>query len=371
MRLAGFAWVPIIAAAQGILHPAAAQQPSASLAQAQPSGIALPFAGSAATTGAVLTLANTGIGDGIDVKLGATALTDAQTVLRATNDGGTDVAAGKYGHVAVFKLTNALNQSDALYVSTNSTGVAIRGFVSGQGIGVVGQDASSGKTGVGVMGSSKTGIAVEGVLLAGNDMASSGAAGISAVAAFDQSNPGAFTYGLWASSPNNVAVFGTSRNVAARFSGGRHGTASCAYLGGSGGWECSAGAALMRNAIPADTAGLLDRLAALPVFEYSMLGAADAEIRYVGPSAEAFFAAFHLGGDATAIASGNAAGVALAAAQGLLRKLRTDEAEIAGQAQTIAALRRDLLAARADTDARLAALERRLGAPALRASLAQ
>lgn len=71
---------------------------------------------------------------------------------------------------------------------------------------------------------------------------------------------------------------------------------------------------------PVDGLDILDRVVALPLSEWSYKSD-PSDVRHIGPMAEDFREAFVLGEDAEHLAPGDAAGVALAAIQGLNRKL--------------------------------------------------
>ena len=159
--------------------------------------------------------------------------------------------------------------------------------------------------------------------------------------AFDQSSAGSYTYGLWANSPNNVAVYGSSgHDVAAQFQYGSAGLGQCYFAGGPG-WSCSSDRDIKEAFVPVDGTTLLDKLAGLPVFEYAMRGSTD-KARYLGPTAQDFQAAFHLGTDERTINTANAQGVALAAAKGLYVRLKAVEATLAAQNEKIASLEAQL-----------------------------
>jgi hypothetical protein len=87
----------------------------------------------------------------------------------------------------------------------------------------------------------------------------------------------------------------------------------------------------------------LDKVAALPMASWNYK-AQGADVRHLGPTAQDFHAAFHLGESERTIATVDADGVALAAIQGLNRKLeselKTKEARLQALEQELAALRR-------------------------------
>jgi hypothetical protein len=77
----------------------------------------------------------------------------------------------------------------------------------------------------------------------------------------------------------------------------------------------------------ADTAAILDRVAALPIRQWRFKTEAEG-VKHVGPMAQDFYGAFRLGETETAIATVDADGVALAAIQGLNQKLEAENAEL-------------------------------------------
>lgn len=93
-----------------------------------------------------------------------------------------------------------------------------------------------------------------------------------------------------------------------------------------------------------DPAETLARVAALPISEWNYRTGSPAE-RHIGPMAEDFHAAFGLSEDPTRLAVTDASGVALAAIQGLVQEIEARDAAIA------------------ELEARLAALESRVGSP--------
>jgi hypothetical protein len=98
--------------------------------------------------------------------------------------------------------------------------------------------------------------------------------------------------------------------------------------------------------VPADTAAVLTKVAALPVSTWKYK---EETVTHLGPMAQDFFAAFHLGSTDTGIATVDADGVALASIQELKKQLDAKEARIA-----------QLEREQAATNARLAALEAKL-----------
>lgn len=96
---------------------------------------------------------------------------------------------------------------------------------------------------------------------------------------------------------------------------------------------------LKKNFTTVDPGEILNQVAALPIQQWAYRSEEDT-VRHVGPMAQDFHAAFHLGANDTTIATVDADGVALAAIQGLNRKLEEKETEIAGLKERILRLER-------------------------------
>ncbi|HTJ64378.1 MAG TPA: tail fiber domain-containing protein [Alphaproteobacteria bacterium] len=153
------------------------------------------------------------------------------------------------------------------------------------------------------------------------------------------------------------AVFAQSlHGTTAYFQHGTPGVYShCSYAGGPG-WSCSSDRNLKKDFRAAALGDVLDRLARMPVYYYRMKDDT-AGVRYLGPTAQDFRAAFQLGDGDTTINTANAQGVALAAAKGLAEKLHEAEARIAGLEQQLAAEHAALVSLQESDSARLAKLE--------------
>ena len=131
-------------------------------------------------------------------------------------------------------------------------------------------------------------------------------------------------------------------------------TWTCVVSGGAGGsWGCSSDRNLKTELIQLDGAATLERLAALPVYQWV---AKDDPRRtpHAGPTAQDFMAAFGLGDNDKMIGFADAQGVAFAAIQGVNAKL---EARLAEKDREIAELKRavELLLARTSPEGRMAA----------------
>ena len=107
-----------------------------------------------------------------------------------------------------------------------------------------------------------------------------------------------------------------------------------------------------------DAKEILEKVAAMPMEAWNYKHQ-DASVRHIGPMAQDFHAAFDLGNDDLSITTQDADGVALAAIQGLNRKLEDRNANLLRMMENkdvqIAALEKQ----NAAFEARLAALEER------------
>jgi hypothetical protein len=142
-------------------------------------------------------------------------------------------------------------------------------------------------------------------------------------------------------------------------------TWSCLAVAGAG-WACASDRNLKHGLVELDGREVLEKLAALPVYQWQPKGQ-NAHVLHYGPMAQDFHAAFGLGDDDKMIGMQDADGVALAAIKGLNAKLeRSDVAlrrEVQSKDSEIAALKREMadlrlavevLMARISTDGRVA-----------------
>jgi hypothetical protein len=288
------------------------------------------------TPGAPLEVENSAdIADAAKFVLSSRLLNGTQAAVDAVNSGGSASKVGYYGSAGAFNITNPMNTAPAVYAATVTPGgAAIYGTesVGGGGMGVFGDEESNqccaGSAGV-----------------YGFSAINSGVRGVSGAVSSWAMGRGA-NFGVWGDSHDGTGVWGSSdTGDSALFAGGASGKGVCNYAGGSG-WNCSSDRALKTDFAPVDTAALLDRLARMPVFTYRFKQSRDGS-RFLGPMAQDFAAAFHLGtGDDRYINTANAEGVALAAAKALYERVKRDDTEIAADRARIAAL-----------EARLARLE--------------
>ncbi|HZR29291.1 MAG TPA: tail fiber domain-containing protein, partial [Terriglobales bacterium] len=125
----------------------------------------------------------------------------------------------------------------------------------------------------------------------------------------------------------------------------RGGSQLCTLTGASGGWNCSSDRALKSGFHPVDGLGILQRVAQLPISTWSFRSDSSGS-QHLGPMAQDFYAAFHLGNDDKSIGTTDAQGVALAAIQGLNQKLEQNVQQLQAQLQSkdaqITALKSDI-----------------------------
>jgi len=106
---------------------------------------------------------------------------------------------------------------------------------------------------------------------------------------------------------------------------------------GSGGWSFTSDRATKERVAPVNPESVLDKLTRIPVNEWSYIGY---EQRHIGPMAQDFHAEFPLNENETALNDADLHGVALAAIQGLNRKLEEKEVKIAELEKRLARLER-------------------------------
>ena len=135
-------------------------------------------------------------------------------------------------------------------------------------------------------------------------------------------------------------------------------TWSCLLTAGNS-WSCSSDRNVKQNLVELDGKDVLDKLSAMPVYQWQPKGA-NSRVRHYGPMAQDFHAAFGLGDDDKMIGFQDADGVALAAIKGLNEKVESQAREIealhARYGNEIAELRRavEVLLARTTPEGRTA-----------------
>lgn len=95
-----------------------------------------------------------------------------------------------------------------------------------------------------------------------------------------------------------------------------------------------------KNFKPVDTVSVLEKLAAIPIKRWNYKWEKDGDVPHLGPMAQDFKGAFYPGRDDKTISMLEFDGVALAAVQGLNRKLEAKYAEIQALKESVAELKR-------------------------------
>lgn len=219
-----------------------------------------------------------------------------------------------YGVHSVMTSTTGGASSTALRGESQSTsggGIGVWGSHAGTGWGVYG---SAGPGGYGVRGS------------AGTDVNDNGWAGY-------------FGGQVYISSQLGLGVLTPAFPI-------EH--SSGARLTASGVWTNASDRNLKENITPVDPSDVLARVVSMPVSVWNYK--VDAEAKHIGPMAQDFKQAFGLGDSDKVIGTVDADGVALAAIQGLNKKLEAKDAEID-------ALKTQMNAQNAANEARIKALE--------------
>lgn len=113
-------------------------------------------------------------------------------------------------------------------------------------------------------------------------------------------------------------------------------TAGVKLAHGSGSWSNLSDRNVKTGITGIDPGRVLDGVLRMPISTWQYI-AQSADIRHIGPMAQDFFAAFHVGEDERHITDVDEGGVALAAIQGLNRKLEKKNAELEAELHALSA----------------------------------
>jgi hypothetical protein len=169
---------------------------------------------------------------------------------------------------------------------------------------------------------------------------------------------------VWGGDPNNDTVsqeagdFVVYAPGGVRLYAGPLGAGGCAMFNGTSGWGCASDRALKQDIVAVDAKEMLNRVLALPVSSWSFRTSPEA--RHVGPMAQDFMAAFHLGIDDKTISTMDEGGVALAAIQGLAQVQKETDARLNAKDAEISALKQRLAVVERTQYAEMAALKQSL-----------
>jgi len=101
---------------------------------------------------------------------------------------------------------------------------------------------------------------------------------------------------------------------------------SVSWSPGEASWSFTSDRNTKEGILPVDPETVLEKLAGIPIAEWNYIGY---EQRHIGPMAQDFHAAFPLNESDTSLNNADLHGVALAAIQGLNRKLETRDDSLA------------------------------------------
>jgi hypothetical protein len=128
----------------------------------------------------------------------------------------------------------------------------------------------------------------------------------------------------------------------------------CTIAAGGGAWSCTSARATKRDFVAVDAHAVLAKVAALPIAKWRYRNEASGAL-HLGPVAEDFHVAFGLGDSERAIGVLDAAGVSLAAIQGLNARLEAEVAQLRARVDDrdaeVARLEREMAALRASVEA--------------------
>jgi hypothetical protein len=207
---------------------------------------------------------------------------------------------------------------------TNNTVNGATAFIGGGA-----NNTATGSLSVVTGGSGNTTTGVHSMVPGGFDNEATGQFSLAAGAHAKANHNGAF---VWADTTSTDFVSTANNQFNVRAVGGvRIFTKSDLSIGVSlnandSSWNIVSDRNAKTNIVPVDTVDILERLAGIPMATWNYKGVEN-PIRHIGPMAQDFFAAFKVGMDDKHIGSVDADGVALAAIQGLYRKLKTVEEE--------------------------------------------
>ncbi|WP_248517547.1 tail fiber domain-containing protein [Salinarchaeum laminariae] len=143
------------------------------------------------------------------------------------------------------------------------------------------------------------------------------------------SNNGAF---VWSDTSTGGFISANDDEFAVLASGGTYifsdssATTGVQLSSGSGSWSTASSRTLKSDVDPVDGPAVLDKVQDLDIATWSYDGETE-DVRHMGPMAEEFSEAFELGDDEQAISNVDADGVALAAIQGLAKRLEDRKEE--------------------------------------------
>ena len=275
----------------------------------------------------------------------------------STAMGDSTTASGPYSTAMGYYSTASGNSSTAMGNSTFAVGVG------STAMGLSTQATNTGSTSIGI-GAFATGHASTAI---GQSVTASGDGSVAMGTAVSTNNySGSFIFGDY----TTLTVFSASApdQFTAVFTGGydfrtsRTATAGAYMNGGTSGWVAYCDRNKKENFRHVDGEELLQKVRSMSITEWNYKHT-DPSIKYIGPVAQDFYAAFHLGGkDSLGINSICIDGVNMAAVQALEKRtaeLRDKTSELQAKTAELEGVKSEL----ADLKARLARVEHALSVP--------
>jgi hypothetical protein len=144
----------------------------------------------------------------------------------------------------------------------------------------------------------------------------------------------------WGREQSDGGVIGNNRYLEAKT-----GTGVTAYLTDTGTWTSVSDRDVKENFIPVDSFDVLNKIKKLPVCAWNFKADGQKETipQHIGPTAQDFMEAFHLGSSDRHIESSDIAGVTIAAVKGLIYQLEAKDREIQSLSDRLARLESKLL----------------------------
>jgi len=288
------------------------------------------------------------VAGGSNNQAGDSAGTTSDRSYATVGGGNGNTASGSASTVAGGEFNTASGAQATICGGSGNTASATNAAVVGGG---VGNTASGNSSSVVGGGSGNTASGDYSSVAGGSANTASGAYSFAAGRRAQANHQGAF---VWGDSTNDdITSSATDQFIARAVGGATFYTSTDLSTGvtvaaGGGSWSSVSDRNAKQNFAPVDGAGLLARLANIPVLTWNYK-AQDASIRHLGPMAQDFHAAFQVGEDDKHIATVDADGVALAAIQALYQRSVEKDRKIQQLTQEVDELR-----------ARLTRLEQRL-----------
>jgi len=278
------------------------------------------------------------VAGGSNNRAGDNAGTTADRSYATVGGGNGNTASGSASTVAGGEFNTASGAQATICGGSGNTASATNASVVGGGLGNTASGTSSSVVGG---GSGNTASGDYSAVAGGSANTASAAYSFAAGRRAKANHQGAFVWGD--STDADMASSGTNQFIARAVGGVTFYTstdllAGVTVAGGGGSWSSVSDRNAKQNFAPVDGAGLLARLASIPVLTWNYK-AQDASIRHLGPMAQDFYAAFQVGEDDKHIATVDADGVALAAIQALYQRSVEKDRKIQQLTQEVDELR--------------------------------